>query len=311
MRIETVFFNETGILRSGWRCAFFVLAFIFLTALLNVGATLILGNLPIGFYDTSVLFYLTGSGVSLFVAVLLGWLCGRFFEHLPFRALGVSPINNWWKHLLIGLLIGAVSLAFAVVIPLLSGNVSITFNPAGSSAIWLTLIVSFVIFAVAAAFEESLFRGYLFQTLTREKMAWTAIVLTSVFFGAVHLQNKNADWISTLNTMLAGVWFAAAYLKTGDLWFPFGIHLMWNWTQGAIFGISVSGINELTTAPLLRTADAGPKWLTGGDYGIEGGIACAIAIIISTAVIYFLPLGNGRETGRQGEEETGRKNIDF
>ena len=31
-------------------------------------------------------------------------------------------------------------------------------------------------------------------------------------------------------------------------------------------------------------------WITGGDYGIEGGIITTIAIITSTAVIYFLPI---------------------
>ena len=59
--------------------------------------------------------------------------------------------------------------------------------------------------------------------------------------------------------------------------------------QGAILGISVSGINEITVAPLLQPANVGSTVLTGGDYGIEGGIACTIALIVSTLLIWFSP----------------------
>lgn len=289
MRIETIFMDEMGNLRSGWRCVFFIFAYLFSTAILISGASLILRNLPIGLYDTSNLLYLVGFGIQFLTAVLLGWLAGKYFENLPFRALGVSPVGNWWKNLFYGLFIGSLTLILAVIIPIIFGNSSITVNPVETSAVLLTLADSLVIFIIAAAFEESLFRGYIFQTLTRANLAWAAIVSTSVFFGAVHLGNQNANWISTMNTVLAGIWLAIAYLKTRDLWFPFGIHLMWNWTQGAIFGIPVSGSREFTNAPLLQTTDGGPNWLTGGEYGIEGGIACTLAILAATAAIYFIP----------------------
>jgi hypothetical protein len=64
---------------------------------------------------------------------------------------------------------------------------------------------------------------------------------------------------------------------------------MWNWAQGAFLGLPVSGITELTTAPLFRVSELGIKQITGGDYGIEGGIAATIAIIVSTLIIWFLP----------------------
>jgi len=90
--------------------------------------------------------------------------------------------------------------------------------------------------------------------------------------------------------VLAGVWFGVAYLKTRDLWFPWAIHLMWNWTQGSIFGIEVSGLSGVGGPSLMTEIDAGPTWLTGENYGIEGGIAAAIAILISIVAIQLLPL---------------------
>ena len=81
-------------------------------------------------------------------------------------------------------------------------------NDVGFQKIAVSGAVSFAIFAVAAAFEEALFRGYLLQTFARSNLAWLAILLTSVFFGAMHLGNPNATFISTANTILAGIWIS-------------------------------------------------------------------------------------------------------
>ena len=48
-------------------------------------------------------------------------------------------------------------------------------------------------------------------------------------------------------------------------------------------------IVEFSPDPILRATDLGPAWLTGGSYGIEGGIACTLAILISIGLIYYLP----------------------
>ena len=85
--------------------------------------------------------------------------------------------------------------------------------------------------------------------------------------------------------MFAGVWLAVAYLRTRSLWFPLGVHWAWNWALGSLFGLPVSGINDLAPHPLLHGTDLGPAWLTGGSYGIEGGLACTITLIISTMFI--------------------------
>ena len=148
-------------------------------------------------------------------------------------------------------------------------------------------VVRWVLFAVAAAYEEALFRGYFLQTLARGGYAWLAISLTSVFFATVHLGNPSANAVSTINTALAGVWFGIAYLRTRDLWFAWGLHLMWNFFQGSVFGIEVSGLTDIARPSLLTETDTGPAWLTGGDYGIEASLGCTAAILISIAVVHF------------------------
>jgi hypothetical protein len=56
--------------------------------------------------------------------------------------------------------------------------------------------------------------------------------------------------------------------------------------MGAVIGLPVSGISEITPAPLMRAADQGPAWLTGGSYGIEGGAACTLVLLLSTLFIW-------------------------
>lgn len=290
MTINQFFIDESGRLRSGWRFAVFLSAFILFAAILGAVAASSSISLPASFAPGSAGFLAVNGFVSLVSALLIGWLCSKYLEGLPFRALGASFTGGWLKHLLLGIVIGAATLAAAVLITVLFGGLTFEFNgEAEASAIISTLAASFLIFTVAAAFEEAFFRGYMLQTFARAGYAWLAIALTSAFFGLVHMGNPDAGIISTLNTILAGVWFGIAYLKTRDLWFVLGLHLMWNWMQGAFFGIEVSGLKEIVAAPLLKEIDRGPVWLTGENYGIEGAIACTIAIIISIAAIYFLP----------------------
>lgn len=284
-----VFYNDNERLRSGWRVALFLAVyFLILTFVVNV-VFAILTALPIGFTADSLLSFTVSHAISAFLAIVFGWLFGRFLEDLPFRALGAAFTKSWFKHLTYGFMIGALTVCFGALIAYLFGGLKFEYNNAGFYAVGLTLTVSLVIFIGGAAFEEAFFRGYIFQTLIRAKLVWFAVLFTSVFFATVHNANPSANYISWINTFLAGIWFAAAYLKTRTLWMPFGLHLAWNWFLGSILGIQVSGLSDIAAAPFLRAAELGPAWLTGGEYGLEGGLAATIVLLISTLLIWFLP----------------------
>jgi membrane protease YdiL (CAAX protease family) len=130
----------------------------------------------------------------------------------------------------------------------------------------------------AAVSEEMLFRGVLFRWLEEFGGSWTALLLTSAFFGAAHLANPNASILAAVGIALeAGVLLGGAYMLTRSLWLPMGIHAAWNFTQGEIFDIPVSG----TSAHGLLTARlTGSPLLTGNGFGLE---ASPIAISVATA----------------------------
>ncbi len=289
-KINQLLFDQTGRLRSGWRASIFTLLFISLT----IGLTLaIFGTLVASGIDIvpgSRRAFLIGSLASLVPALAAGWFCTKYLEGLPARALGASFTAGWAKHFFIGCLVGGVTLGFAVLIAVVFGGLRFEFNAAQTGSLAYSFAVSLVVFAAASAFEEALCRGYFLQTFSRSGLVWLGILITSIVFGAGHFRNPDASILAIANTVLAGLWFSVAYLKTRDLWFVWGIHLMWNWIQGSILGIEVSGLTNITSSPLLKEIDSGPVWLTGSTYGIEGGVVCTIAIIVSTAAIYFLPI---------------------
>ncbi|MGB7202872.1 MAG: type II CAAX endopeptidase family protein [Pyrinomonadaceae bacterium] len=286
--MKRIFLNDQGILRSGWRAAVFLFAYLLIGWTLVVISINLKLLLPPDQSATGQLQVIIPFAVSTLVSLVLGWLCAKFLENLTYQSLGASFANGWCAHLALGLAVGAVTFLLAIIIVVASGSISFSFNAASAAqAIATTLLTTFVIFTVAAASEEALFRGYLLQTFARSDLKWFGIAMTSVLFAFAHNQNPGANPLALANTLLAGVWFAVAYFKTRDLWFPFGIHLAWNWLQGPVFGISVSGITGFAPDPLLRAEDVGPAWLTGADYGIEGGVACTVALLISIAALQF------------------------
>lgn len=294
MEAHNFFINEEGRLRSGWRLAIFAVAFVICTQLsqllLLTGLTVVLHR-SIADVANSSWSFVAGHGSILISATLVGWACGRFFEELPFAALGCSRHPGWLKNLGLGVVLGAASLFLAALLATATRGIHFRFDPAGAGPIGRTLTVSALLFLFAAAAEEILFRGYPLQTLTRAQLAWLGVFLTSVPFAAVHLNNPNAvPGFTFVNTALAGVWLAVAYLRTRSLWLPIGLHWTWNWAQASLLGLPVSGIQRLAPAPLLQSMNAGPDWLTGGAYGIEGGAACTIALLVSMVVIWRVKL---------------------
>lgn len=143
--------------------------------------------------------------------------------------------------------------------------------------------------AVVALFEETLFRGYAFQTASRAFGSASAVIATGVLFGALHLVNPTPGiplWVKLVGcgcVACYGMLAAIARLATNGLWLPMGIHLAWNLLEGFVFGFPDSGIPS--PHGLLNPIVTGPALLTGGEYGPEGGLimlalACVTGVLI-------------------------------
>jgi membrane protease YdiL (CAAX protease family) len=283
--MRNIFFNEFGRLRSGWRVVLSVLAFFVVLFVLTVAVRILyalVATTGLTLSPRSPIFDFVYRFILLLAALGAGYLCARFLEGLPWRSLGLTLHRAWWRDLLIGSVIGFAAIVVAVAIAKLGGGLHLSFSNDGIAGVARSMIGSAGLLIVAALAEEAMFRGYGLQTLARARLASLGVLLTCAFFGIVHLGNPNVvPGFTMANTMLAGVWLAVAYLRTRSLWFPLGVHWAWNWALGWFFGLPVSGAN-LVSHPLFAATDNGPFWLTGGSYGIEGGLAGTIALLLVT-----------------------------
>lgn len=287
--MHKIFINEYGRLRSGWRLVLYVFAYI--AAVLLIGTVLQVAYLLVftfapQFSRLNFLADLIYRFGLLAAALGAGYLCVRIFEGLPWRSLGLTLHRGWFRDLAIGSAIGFAALVVAVGIAATAGGLDFSVNDLQIASVGRSMLGSATLLFVAALAEEAAFRGYPLQTLTRAKLALLGVLLTSLLFGFVHLSNPNVvPGYTFINTALAGVWLVVAYLRTRSLWLPLGVHWSWNWALGWFFGLPISGIN-LVSHPLLKASDSGPAWLTGGSYGIEGGLACTIALVFFTLFLW-------------------------
>ncbi len=184
------------------------------------------------------------------------------------------------RELVLGLLIGAALFAAVLGVLALLG----VYHYTGRAPV-VVLIQPLVASVAAGIFEELLFRGLLFRLIESAVGSWLALVVAAVIFGLLHLLSPHATLLGACAVILEdGVLLAAAYLVTRRLWLPIGMHIAWNFTQGGIFGLVVSG----TTASigLFNGVLSGPVWLAGGEFGAEASVV-AVIICLCVAVVFL------------------------
>jgi membrane protease YdiL (CAAX protease family) len=183
----------------------------------------------------------------------------------------------------VGFVLGAVLVSLAVFFIAVGG--STTFRWRMNGMMLQAAAVQLALFPIAALHEEVAFRGYPFQRLIESIGAWPAIAVLSLLFAVPHLGNPNSTIFAAFNTAAIGALLAIAYVFTRSLWLVWGIHWGWNLVLAVAYGLVVSGFD--TDGPVDGSV-AGPEWLTGGAYGIEGGASGSIAIVIGFGMLFWL-----------------------
>lgn len=172
-----------------------------------------------------------------------------------------------------GLLLGGAIFSIATAVVALMGGFEVL-GVRGAGQIWTMLAIAIV----SSVTEETIFRGVFLRHFETMLGTWGALALTSALFGAGHIFNPDATWFSSFAIAVeAGIMLGAAYLLTRRLWLAIGIHAGWNFAQGWLFSIPVSGGD--VPLGLLITRRVGPEWLTGGDFGLEASV---VALVVAT-----------------------------
>lgn len=203
-------------------------------------------------------------------------------QRSPLKAMGFVPRSTAREEFAVGSALGW-GMIIACVLPIaLVGGLRIT--------LWTTprqiglAVLDLVVLALAALLEEVAFRGYPFQRLIEAIGPLMATLLMSVLFALRHLGNPDSTAAGVVVTVFAGWLLSAAYLRTRALWLPWGFHFSWNVAMGLLFGLPISGIR--TFSPIIESNTTGPFWLTGGGYGPEGSLICALVLLAGLVVLF-------------------------
>jgi len=228
------------------------------------------------------IFGLIGLGVAeaaALGAVLMIW---RRVDGQPLVALGLQRrhrVRRWCK----GAAIATLMMGFIVLVnfTLLDGA-TWDVNASLSNAA-LALVGGFIGYAIQGPAEEVLFRGYILVNVRKEWGLRVAIVVSSLSFALVHLDNPAFGILPFINLVLFGL--AAAlyrvYVDDDQLWGVFGIHTLWNWLQQVVFGLPNSGFAAVPDFALFSVTPntAVPDVFWGGGFGPEGTLAASLALL--------------------------------
>lgn len=289
--LQTIFFSgQEPRLRAGWRFVLHLMLLLFISGCLAIMAAMVLlasGSMSVLLAELEPVHFLLGALLETIAITASVFLARRFLDKRSIESLGLQLSTKTFVDILTGIGITFVQMCFMYFMMNALGWITFEgfaweYDPIG--LVLKNTLIFFAVFVLVGWHEELLSRGYHLQTIASGLNLVWGVMISSALFGALHLANPNANWVSTVGIFLAGVFFAYGYIRTKQLWLPMGMHLGWNFFEGIVFGFPVSGLNMY---PLARIQVNGPELWTGGAFGPEAGLLVVPALLLGTILIYF------------------------
>lgn len=280
-----LFKNKEGKVRSGWKIIGMLLAvqasmylLYFVVSMgfslwnrINGVTTMISIGEQIQAFDrrTKIFFLLR----ELLVVLVPIWIWRSWLKQ-PTYKMGLRPLKNHFQEFAVGLGLGAMAITFVFLVLVATGNAQVSsWTPHLSKDLFLYLITY-----ISVGFaEEILGRGYINSVLAQTKSIPMMLVISSVIFSLLHLGNNAFSLMPFLNLFFIGILFSVMYLWSGNLWMCIGFHITWNYFQGCILGLAVSGTGR---KGLITTVFPENNLFNGGAFGPEGGIVVTVSIVL-------------------------------
>lgn len=225
----------------------------------------------------------TAAEIAFFLLGL--YLCSKI-EGKIVRDYGINWNKNEPRNIVSGLGIGVLALGLAVA-PLYLLKVYELTSGTGTR---IAILNQLILFIAVGFTEEYLCRGFIQHHLLRFG-PYTALIVTSIIFGLLHFSNPGVTVFAIINIILAGCFMGSVMYAFNSIHAAVGVHITWNWVQGAVFGIPVSGTD--VSGYFSTVVANGNQIVTGGKFGVEGSIACTIVTLILTLVFLRMADKNG------------------
>ncbi|WP_276259664.1 CPBP family intramembrane glutamic endopeptidase [Haloglomus litoreum] len=272
-----------GRVRAVWRVLVPVLAG-FITLQLAGATAFALG------LNTGQMMVASFVATTLVMLLALG-LSARYLDRRPVRAYGFNLSRDWWLDLVGGTVIGSLVVALTFVVGQQTGGLRVTgsLSLGGTSPGWLLAFL--VAFVGVALYEEFIYRGA-FVTNTIEGLsergvnprvaAAGALLASTLAFAAIHLPGALAaganPGLVVAKTGLLGGLLGVAYLRTGELALPMGLHLGVNYSLLNVFGIGTEGLAGVPSLLAVEVTATG-LWSPARGLPLFGSIATGYVLL--------------------------------
>lgn len=238
-------------------------------------------------YKNANLVMLMGTTGQLSAAILfVKFILKKRLDYIFFKR------DKLAKNIALGLFFGFLQISLYVLVDL--GRGVLGYQGMNLGNLNLFFLAYFIAFFIQSTSEEVLVRGILTRVLFDKFGKKIAIILPSFFFGLLHLGNEGVTVLSTLNTILVGIFFAKLLFYTDNIMVTSGAHAGWNFSMAMIYGLNVSGFSgfdSLLNFKILNYA------LYDKVYGPEGSIVVTFIEIISIFIIFYLEKRKGVKNG--------------
>lgn len=205
---------------------------------------------------------------------------GRSWASLGFRK--KEPVFNY----ILGYFIGAGVLILTCLITWAVRGVDMSLGNVN-----LLIILYFIGYFFQGMSEEVLCRGFLMVSLRNSIKSsngiWISVLVSALAFALLHSLNPGMTVLSFFNLFLSGVFFSALVLRFDNIWVACAAHAAWNFFQGNIIGVGVSGMDQ--TVSVFKCTNIGSDFVTGGSFGFEGGIVMTFVLTIASVLLLVIP----------------------
>jgi membrane protease YdiL (CAAX protease family) len=276
-------------LRAGWRLA--IQTILMLVLLVGLSIPVVLLALIRHWNTAGALYTILAMLVELIAFSGSIYLARRFLDRRSFASLGFKLDRRVLPDLLVGIAITLGMMGLIYLSMSLLGWIRFTGFAWQFDSLPVVLgqtMLYLLIFIIVGWQEELLTRGYHLQTLASGINLFWGVLISSAVFGALHLGNPHATWISAVGILFAGLFLALGFIRTRQLWLSIGLHIGWNFSEGVVFGFPVSGTASYS---LLRIHVSGPLLWNGGAFGPEAGLIVLPAILIGALLILLYTRG--------------------
>lgn len=206
------------------------------------------------------------------------------------KLLSEMGITKRFSNFYAGAIVGILLVVFSVAAVMLTGTIK--YNGVFKSIDFVMILLMLGGFIIQGAMEEFLCRGFVLYSLKNKTSLPMAIGVSTAMFIIPHLSSLSEGKliyvvIGILNLILISVIFSLFTLRFNSIWATCGLHSIWNFILFNIFGLNLSGKDEMTAA-VFDLRSVGENICNGGEYGIEASIITAVVLAAAAALIWYL-----------------------